>query len=95
MDQQQNSEALKEFLLQIFGQMQELIGKVTEMSRQFTALSTVVNGLASTWCPDIERVVDQHADDIDALKSGQEFIGKTLAGFKKEIGELKKRIGNG
>jgi hypothetical protein len=85
MAETSDKEIQQDTLLRIFGQMQEMLTKFSELNQIVIQHTVILGQFASTWCPDIERVADEHADDIDALKAGQEHIGKNIAALRKEI----------
>lgn len=87
----ENNPTLEERLIDIFRQMQTYITMVQGQQEMIMKMAQAIDALTTKWCPDVQRVVDEHADDIDALKASQEFIGKGIGALKKEIESLKNK----
>jgi hypothetical protein len=76
---------LKDIIAQM-GKMNRVIG---ECQTRIDRLVSIVGPIANKWAPEIERVSDEHARDIDAIKGSQEHIGKTIVSLKHDIADLK------
>lgn len=90
MENSIKTEIIEQKLKDILTQMNKMNRIIGECQTRIDRLVSVVGPLGNKWAPEIERVSDEHADDIDALKASQEHIGKTIAGLRKEIDGLKK-----
>lgn len=89
----ETNEQIERAMEAILQQMQKHIALAASCEQMAKEALATVSAIAKVWVPDVERVLDEHFQDITALVNSQEFIGKGIAGIKKEIDLIKQKIG--
>jgi negative regulator of replication initiation len=85
--------SIQESMTAILRQMQDLISLCAACEKMAKEANVVVQAIATVWAKDIERVLDEHKEDIDALKNSQEYVGRSIAAVRKDIDLIKTKIG--
>ena len=73
MENQPSNSTIEERLVDIFRQIQKYIGLVQQQQDMVMKMAVAIDTLTGKWCPDINRVVDSHADDLEGLKASSGY----------------------
>jgi predicted nucleic acid-binding Zn-ribbon protein len=71
-------------------EMQLGIGNLVAYQTKLDEIAKAMQLFMMKWAPDVERVTDEHAEDIEALKNSLEHVGKSIAAIRKDIVELRR-----